>query len=179
MNPSLDDSLFRVKRARQHIRTLTRLEKRITKFKPDELTIHPNTEPPVINADGNWEHFSDALELPDPLANSLWSVIVGEVVYNLRAALDYAVFSLAWLDSGRERKGTQFPICSCPEDWKQAVKKLRGVNITHRAQLKALQPFNGGAWLTVEHGSKPLPRSPTQTSTCDCIQPSPSTNCVG
>ena len=95
MQPSPNDALFRVKRADQHITTLKRLEKRITRFGPDELTAHKNAQPPVTNPDGTVECLGDVGKFPAPLANSLWSAI-----YSPCAALDYLVYSLAWLDSG-------------------------------------------------------------------------------
>jgi hypothetical protein len=36
--------------------------------------------------------------------------LIGEVVYNLRTALEYLAFQLAYLDTGQVQKGTKFPI---------------------------------------------------------------------
>lgn len=74
-------------------------------------------------------------------------VLLGEVCYNLRSALDYLVYELAILDSGVEQDGTQFPL----EDLKErftgnAPRMLKGLNPAHVAAIERLQPFNGCAW---------------------------------
>jgi hypothetical protein len=46
---------------------------------------------------------------PFPIPEEI-SIVVGEICYNLRAALDYLVYELARLDSGCIQNGTQFPI---------------------------------------------------------------------
>jgi len=77
----------------------------------------------------------------------LISILVGEAVYNLRAALDYLVFELAILDSGHVATRSQFPILRTQKDWNRyAASLLSGVNGDHRAAIKDLQPFNGVEW---------------------------------
>lgn len=150
MEPSLDGAEFRVRRAKEHLRALRRMERKIAEVDPNTIKVHPNTTPPKKLGDGRTEYYSDVLELPPQMpANPRWSILLGEVVYNLRAALDYLVYSLAHLDSGKERQGTQFPICSAPSDFKKALNRghLKGVNPTHRAAIKKLQPYCGGKWL--------------------------------
>jgi hypothetical protein len=44
-------------------------------------------------------------------------ILVGEICYNLRSALDYLIFELAKLDSGVEQRGTQFPIMDAKQDF--------------------------------------------------------------
>lgn len=75
-------------------------------------------------------------------------VLAGEVVYNLRAALDYLVYALAELDSGTINEKTQFPIEERPEVfWGQRRNTwLGGVSDDHVAQLALYQPFSGCTW---------------------------------
>jgi len=69
------------------------------------------------------------------------SVLVGEVLYNLRSALDYVVFVLAALDSGKPQNGTQFPIEDTPEGFVGRRKEfLRGVNEIHVTRIEEFQP---------------------------------------
>ena len=76
------------------------------------------------------------------------SVTIGEVVYNLRAALDYLVYELAILDSGKVVDGTQFPIVKKPEDFKGVRRKfLRGLTDDHVAAIERLQPYKRPHWL--------------------------------
>lgn len=98
----------------------------------------------------------DAAEFP-PLP-PIFSILVGETIYNLRAALDYLVYELAFLDVGQIQKGTQFPIENWPPDKRllNAFKKswapkgkhryLCGINPEHKAPIRRLQPFAGCTW---------------------------------
>jgi len=75
------------------------------------------------------------------------SILVGEVIYNLRAALDYLAFELALLDSGRVQDFTQFPVCDSPEKFaKKRASDLKGFNQIHVATIEALQPYRGCDW---------------------------------
>lgn len=78
------------------------------------------------------------------------SMIVGETIYNLRAALDYLVYEMAELDSGSEQDGTQFPIESSKKGFKGRRKSyLNGVDAKHVTALRALQPCEGCNWTGV------------------------------
>ena len=76
------------------------------------------------------------------------SVRVGEMIYNLRAALDYVVFELARHDSGEAQEGTQFPI----EDREDVFRKtrrttyLKGISDEHLALIEGYQPYKGCDW---------------------------------
>jgi len=82
------------------------------------------------------------------------AVIVGEVIYNLRAALDYLVYELAWQDSGAEQHGTQFLIENVPSDPKHPERGfqprsktcLAGFHKHHIDAIENLQPYKGCAW---------------------------------
>lgn len=78
------------------------------------------------------------------------SVLIGEIVHNLRAALDYLVYVLAENDSGSPQKNTQFLI----EDTVQGFTgrnptALKGVSDEHVAVIRQLQPFKGCEWSRV------------------------------
>lgn len=91
-------------------------------------------------------------------APSGWvGIVAGEALYNLRAALDYLVHALAWLDSGTPQDYTQFPIAYSPEDYqKQRPKRLVGVNEAHVKALSEYQPFKGCTWTaTLQELSNP------------------------
>jgi hypothetical protein len=82
-----------------------------------------------------------------PPASEL-SLLASEAVFNLRAALDYAVYELAWLDSGQRQEDTQFPIVDDVKDWsKQESRRLPGVSDEHRSAIREYQPFEGCAWM--------------------------------
>ena len=86
--------------------------------------------------------FSESSKLPPIIA-----ILIGETVYNLRAALDYLVYELAILDSGKAASRSQFPLESCEDGWNQHEKNwLDGISDGHKARIKDLQPFKGVIW---------------------------------
>jgi len=152
MQPSLNDADLRIKRARQHINSLRRYQRQIA-INPDEVIIEPHPNPVEILPNGKRRFHSPKVTLPpEPPVNPQWAIRLGEAIFNLRAALDYLIYSLAYLDSTEPQNFTQFPICSTPEAFDQAANQnlkpndprclLRGVSSPHIAAIKALQPNN-------------------------------------
>jgi len=75
------------------------------------------------------------------------SAIIGEIIYNLRATLDYLVFILALMDSKQPQQQTQFPIVANRKDFSGQVKRhLKGVSPEHITEIEKLQPFVGCTW---------------------------------
>jgi hypothetical protein len=83
-----------------------------------------------------------------------WGLAIGDVLVDLRCALDYAVYALAIGNSGKDppdhAKSLEFPICEHEERWREAIgrNKLAGLSEPAIAYIKTLQPFvdgNGGA----------------------------------
>jgi hypothetical protein len=78
------------------------------------------------------------------------SVLLGEIVYNLRSALDYLAFELARHDSGQIQENTQFPIDDTPEKFARSITtRLRGVSSAHVLLIEKLQPYTGCNWTEV------------------------------
>jgi hypothetical protein len=76
-----------------------------------------------------------------------FSVLVGEICYNLRAALDYLVYELARLDSGSTQDDTQFIIADSPSKFEeQRPRRLIGFSTAHAAAIERLQPYSGCKW---------------------------------
>mgnify|MGYP001593026434 CR=1 FL=1 len=74
-----------------------------------------------------------------------WSLIVGDVLHNLRSALDNLAYALVEKESGPPPKPThvQFPIFDAPDDFKAKRKRyLAGMNARAVAVIEGLQPFN-------------------------------------
>jgi len=88
----------------------------------------------------------------DPLPLE-WSVIIGEIVHNLRSALDHAIYELTCIESGGPLEGTEFPIFDNESRYfaldrrgnptrASGLFKIRGIkDETRRAVIKGLQPF--------------------------------------
>jgi hypothetical protein len=132
---SLRDAFLRVDRAGEHLADLQRRVDRYVADQEGKISVELHQGVPVV---------VNRAEMPPRML----SVLVGETVQNLRTALDYLVFALAWLDSGSEQSRTQFPIEGRCEGFDgRRSTYLKGLSDEHVAAIKRLQPFNGGAWL--------------------------------
>ena len=93
---------------------------------------------------------SFALKMPRPDTLAVpaeASIIVGEVVYNLRSALDYLVYELSKSNTGRSRSGTQFVITDRSEDFGRLKKNmLKGLSPQQISIIEKLQPYHNVAW---------------------------------
>ena len=74
-----------------------------------------------------------------------YSVIVGEVAYNLRSSLDHLVWQLVIANGGIPDRKNAFPIISRESDYRnQSESKLRGLTDGQRLTIEELQPFRNG-----------------------------------
>ena len=72
------------------------------------------------------------------------SVIVGDVLHNLRSALDHLVWQLVILDGRTPGRGNQFPVYDTAERFSQrGHRDLAGLTPEHQAHIEALQPYDG------------------------------------
>ena len=73
-----------------------------------------------------------------------WSIRIGEILYNLRSALDHLVWQLV-LANGREPGWRNaFPIIDKQSNWHKATSQLKGVSSTVETMVESLQPYTGG-----------------------------------
>ena len=90
---------------------------------------------------------------PPPLPPTL-PVVLSDIIHNMRAALDYIIFELARLDTGKPQDGTQFLIEDIKSDPAKPnrgfdgrkAKHLKGLSPKHLGMVEALQPYNGVEW---------------------------------
>jgi hypothetical protein len=89
-----------------------------------------------------------AIRIKVPRYPVLWSVMLGNIVHNLRSALDHLVTQLVIANGRKPRTGmggNQFPIFSVEPkkgfDASTRGGKLAGVSTPHRAIIQELQPF--------------------------------------
>jgi hypothetical protein len=77
---------------------------------------------------------------------------VGEMFYNLRAAMDHLIFALAWHDTGSRPAGDherllQFPLDDSPKVFEgRRHTMLKGLREDHIALVKRYQPYKGCDW---------------------------------
>ena len=80
-----------------------------------------------------------------PNAPIEWSVSVGEVLYNLRSALDHLVWQLVLGNGQKPGRNNEFPVVNSHDDWQDATRwKLTGVGDDVKEQIRRLQPYTGG-----------------------------------
>lgn len=119
---------------------------------------NPHAVREVYDASAGRKH-AEYVELePFP---GLWPAIVGEIAYDLRAALDHAVYDLTCIERGGPLGQTGFPIYEDEQRYDElttrgepalgsGVFKIRGVNEYAKAAIRSLQPFEQRKTLTFE-----------------------------
>ncbi len=139
------DAALRYNRASEHLAEVDRL---VEEFKatPKEIGV------PALDPDSLEEPIHHRFEIRDvPIPREI-AIRVGEGVYNLRCALDYLIFALAWHDSGREPRDRwarrlQFPIESDIDRFERRRSTvLEGISEEHVAMLREYQPAEGCVW---------------------------------
>lgn len=176
MRHPLDGAIIRAWRGEEHINDLEcRIDELVASQsnaaldKLDFDTLSPSHE---FIREGRRLGNDDSLQLdmiPTPL---IYPVIIGEICYNLRSALDSLVYELAINDSGQPQEGTHFPIEDSPEGFRIREDPtagprchLRGVNAPHIAAIERLQPYNGCDWTkTLRSISNPDKHGPLTTT---------------
>jgi hypothetical protein len=75
------------------------------------------------------------------IPNREWGVLVGEIVHNLRSALDQAAYAA----SVKPSHDTKFPVCRSEEDWdKWSSSMVYGIPEKAVAVIKQAQPYRWG-----------------------------------
>jgi hypothetical protein len=137
----LEAAFARVKRAEEHLaalldRAAIREREQVHAF---GLNPHPTESKQIVLDVG------PGIKLP---IDFMFAILVGEICYNLRSALDYLVYELAILDSGAIKR-TQFPIEKNAAAFTARRKPgnfLDGINDAHVAAIGKLQPYMGSTW---------------------------------
>ena len=142
-SPSLHGAKARVDRAGGHLAALkVELHDRCSRSKRI-----------VAHSGGGISIPPEKFSLP-PLA----SILIGECVHNLRCALDYLVYEMAILDTGRALYGTKFPIEDSRRGWAEFFEKpgmkpkdikalwMPQLTAAHQREIEKMQPFSGCTW---------------------------------
>ena len=80
-----------------------------------------------------------------PNAPISWSVIFGEILYNLRSALDHLVWQLVLANGQTPGRHNAFPITNDAQGWEKTKDNLlNGVSSRHKSMIGYLQPYTGG-----------------------------------
>lgn len=132
MADALDDAWAKVDRAGEHIEALKAEVRRFSNGRPYSVTGDP---------DLNTGEYVLRIKPEEPPKRV--SVLIGDVLGNLRPSLDYLVGALAVLDGGKVQQSHQFPICDTPVLFKSELDKgrLAGIAPDHVALIEKLQPY--------------------------------------
>jgi len=84
-------------------------------------------------------YITQVADIPDDIR-----VIIGDVVHNLRSALDHLAWQLVISAGNRPTGKTAFPICSEQKDFlKKGIEKMRGMRQAAQDAIAVLQPYTG------------------------------------
>jgi hypothetical protein len=132
----LDEAHAKLARARGHLEELDREVRRFTADHPYGLRFDDESEPGVIVVRAE----AHVLDEPVPM---LIGVIVGDVLHNLRSAIEYLAWHLATLHRGPDKE-THFPVCDTPAKWRDfGLRFTRRMRPDHKAFIERMQPYHG------------------------------------
>ncbi|OGA54641.1 MAG: hypothetical protein A3F74_15310 [Betaproteobacteria bacterium RIFCSPLOWO2_12_FULL_62_58] len=134
-NSKLEGPKLKVERAKRHIDELEREIEVYRQTKPYSITPNIDTAAPgeVINID-----------LPKVVPMNL-SVIAGDVLHNLRSALDQLVCRLAERSGANSTNGVYFPFGRDSAEFEAAAKgKIKKLNAAAQTFIRELKPYKGG-----------------------------------
>lgn len=73
-----------------------------------------------------------------------WSVRVGEILHNLRSALDHLVSQLLLANGQEPSRQNSYPIVNDESEWSKNKDRLKGVTPRVETIVERLQPYTGG-----------------------------------
>lgn len=131
----LSGAWLKVDRAKEHIDNLG-----------PEIRSFLDTEPYVIVREDDPqtgdEIFKVKIRAEPP---KQWGVILGDVLHNLRSALDLLAWQLILANGGTPDKRTAFPVSDTAEAFRSGgLGKIEGISPRSRELLKAVKPYKGG-----------------------------------
>jgi hypothetical protein len=144
--PSLDGARIRLARGRVHIEKLQGIHDRVCDGFLDKMQ---RGLPDRVPAEKFFDHL-DSLKIRPEVPDEV-PVLVGEAVYNLRAALDYAVCQISKLQTPewkrKRQRRNQFPIESTAEGFRARRETfLAGVSDGVVYFIEGKQPYNRCDW---------------------------------
>jgi hypothetical protein len=165
--PSLNSAIPRMNRATEHFEALRIMLDAFGDAEAKLIRYEIDGDPPEV-VDAIWPNPPLTIDPSAP-------ILAGEVIQSLRTALDYLIYDLAILDSGKPQHGTHFPAESDPKAFddhnpltpkrtrvhtcpnpkcrittNKTIPKtgyLKGLNKTHIAAIEDLQPYRAGKWI--------------------------------
>jgi hypothetical protein len=152
-NATLDGARLKISRAEHHLLDLCAAINAFHNPKEDTdfITVYPDFERKRFDFE------MGEIRQPDPA----WCAVIGDIVHNLRSALDHLVCQLAVLNGNDidccKSSRTSFPICLTPESFSNASRRISPlINPDALALIEELQPYAAANKPT----ANPLQREP-------------------
>lgn len=134
----LDGVVAKFERAHEHLETLNAEVRAFADEKPHRMTGY-------LDPDASRYSLRIAVEREPPLR---WSILVGDIVHNLRSGLDHLLWQLILVSRKRPSRGNQFPIWTkkptTQRERQQWQRQVKGLSADILAVLKNVQPYNAG-----------------------------------
>jgi hypothetical protein len=135
----LSSARLKIARANHHAKALKTAIDAWLKDRPYEVTLDKDPET------GEQVCRIHVLRHPPPE----WSILIGEIVYGLRSALDHAVYGLSAPPGGDPPNGTEFPIFKDEAMFRNTNRpgglwKARGLSPAALSVVDSVQPFRHG-----------------------------------
>lgn len=126
-------------RAKEHLGHLSRLVEDLRASNPYSLTPETDEKP-------GWLAYR--LRFSEPVVSPAINVAIGDVLHNLRTALESLAFEVAQISKGEpltkvEERNSTFPICKRPDDFERFLRGKGRPQLNGEAQaaLRSVQPF--------------------------------------
>lgn len=139
-HPKLNGAYAKIRRANHH---LSQLHASIEEWGSAEENDHV----PTFDYDPSQNRLEFMLHKVKP-DDINWSLIIGDVVHNLRSALDHLIFQLALLNGHPVEKcrKSAFLVCIDEASYKESSRRIQGlVSPTALAMIQVLQPYKAAA----------------------------------
>lgn len=128
----LDGINLKITRAREHFVEVNEAMKAFAEENPYHI---------VREFDSNLGENIFRVDEPPVEVPRVFGIIVGEMVYNYRSALDHLINRLVEANDGKTTKSTSFPFVTNRKNWASARgSKLAGMSCAHVALIKGEQP---------------------------------------
>lgn len=143
--PKLKSARLKLCRAIEHLDALELEIKRFNESKPYKVMVERN-----FNIGQNMLVYYPLGTIP-----AYWSTVIGDILFNLRSALDHAVYELTVWHKGAPLPNTEFPIFEDKTVFSEVknngqptnrsgLYKMRGLSKKTQAVIEARQPCNIG-----------------------------------